>query len=207
MHYSTVPADPRVSSISSQLLKPEILSETISSLLRLKPLPNQKQAKSFLPSLLFVYTLSLLFFFFFSYPFPKHEQFTVNSIFPRLGSLGTALEFRFVMIKWLHGIVFLGAPPSTFIRICHCWCRSSSQSALLATLLPPPSTNMVIPYEIRRSWHTHNLITSARLKIYWIFFSPPLRFTHLNPSLYVASSVFIYTMFRMSCLVQQVRKA
>lgn len=78
-----------------------------------------------------VYPLSPLVPLFSSSPFPKHEQFTVNSIFPRLGSHGTALEFRFVMIKWLHGIVFLRAPPSAFIRICQCRCRSASQSARL----------------------------------------------------------------------------
>lgn len=73
-----------------------------------------------------------------SSPFPKHEHFTANSIFPQLGSHGTALEFRFVMIKWLHGIVFLRAPPSAFIRICQCRCRSASQSARLHRSSSPP---------------------------------------------------------------------
>lgn len=91
---------------------------------------------SFPPS---TYSLSILppTLFFPSSPFPKHEQFTVNSIFPRLSSHGTALEFRFVMIKWLHGIVFLRAPPSAFIRICQCQCRSASQSARLHRSFSP----------------------------------------------------------------------
>lgn len=118
-----------------------------------------------------------------SSPFPKHEQFTVNSIFPCLGSHGTPLEFRFVMIKWLHGIVFLRAPPSTFIRICQCQCRSASQSARLCRSSSPrcfsiPSWKLVIPYEIRRSRQTHNLITSVRLKIYWILLPVFLLFSH-----------------------------
>lgn len=154
-----------------------------------------KQAKSSsLLSLPSTYSLSLLLpprrppfsFLFFpsSSPFPKHEQFTVNSIFPRLGSHGTALEFRFVMIKWLHGIVFLRAPPSAFIRICQCQCRSASQSARLHRCSSPlrfpfPPPKLVIPYEIRRSWQTHNLITSARLKIYWIFFPPLFSSPHV----------------------------
>lgn len=127
-----------------------------------------------------------------SSPFPKHEHFTANSIFPQLGSHGTALEFRFVMIKWLHGIVFLRAPPSAFIRICQCRCRSASQSARLhRSPLPPPK--LVIPYERRRSWQTHNLITSSRLKIYWIFLPflcAPVLSSSLNSSFTTSSPSF-----------------
>lgn len=108
-------------------MKPTEPKETRNSA---KSTASQTLLSSFPPS---TYSLSVLSppSPFFSSPFPKHEQFTVNSIFPQLGSHGTALEFRFVMIKWLHGIVFLRAPPSAFIRICQCRCRSASQSARL----------------------------------------------------------------------------
>lgn len=123
-----------VSVVSSELLKPELLYETAWASRVQKDCQNWSRPN---PPLLFP-SLRLLSVYpllprppFSSSPFPKHEQFTVNSIFPRLGSHGTALEFRFVMIKWLHGIVFLRAPPSAFIRICQCRCRSASQSARL----------------------------------------------------------------------------
>lgn len=176
--WSVLVLDLRVRAVRLQLQKPELFTKPP------EPRETRNTAKMkagqnpplFFPLLLTLHrSSSLLSPFFFSSPFPKHEQFTVNSIFPWLGSHGTALEFRFVVIKWLHGIVFLRAPPSAFIRICQCRCRSASQSArlqlLLHTPLPLPSPKLVIPYEIRRSWQTHNLITSARLKIYWIF--PP----------------------------------
>ena len=185
----------RVSVVSSKPLKPELLYETTGAPRVQKTVPETKAGQILLSSfppfyLLAVSTPSptpspfLPFFFPSSSPFPKHEQFTVNSIFPRLGSHGTALEFRFVMIKWLHGIVFLRAPPSAFIRICQCQCRSASQSARLHRCSSPlrfpfPPPKLVIPYEIRRSWQTHNLITSARLKIYWIFFPPLFSSPHV----------------------------
>ena len=125
-----------VSVVSLKLLKPELLCETAWAPRVQKHCQNQSRPNPPLvfPSfhLLPVYPLPPpVPLFFPSSPFPKHEQFTLNSIFPRLGSHGTALEFRFVMIKWLHGIVFLRAPPSAFIRICQCRCRSASQSARL----------------------------------------------------------------------------